>query len=137
MRIAYTVSFSACRYFEHDEIEWTDESAMEAFCDLLSEFEDVTAERAEPREGYGKILGYNAAVLIKYRGSVEVSDRFYPDNHDAVALAVLADFMEQANQGLTEIEELGQIAVEFLPPSASEPIHFALSRATLPVTLPV
>ena len=132
MGVPYTVRFTARRYFENEETEWTDESALESFSELLHMFHDVSMDIAEPRDECGRVLGYDAVVQVEYHGEAELPDRFYPGSDDAIALALLADFREKADEGLAEIEQIDQITVEFTSTEHFGPVQFALSRRDRP-----
>ena len=119
--IEYKVTFDAERYFENDEVQYTDESAQEEFENLIGfKFHDVIYEESEPRidNRSGEIEGYDVVLKVEYRGQLKPMSAL-PDSADSIALAIVSDFYEDCRDVLMEIESIRNMKVEFADSDAT------------------
>ena len=113
MPIPYKMSFKAERYFENEEVEYTDESATEEFASLLGGFDECFADTSEEREEYGRVTGYDVTMTVEHSGEAPDPDRYFPEGVDSLALWLFKDFLESSEGLLAEVERMSDVTLEF------------------------
>lgn len=112
----YSITFHAGRYFENDEVAYTDETAQEEFGNLIGQgFDDVINEESDARidRESGHVEGYDVVLKVEYRGALKPTSAL-PDSPDGIALAMLSDFFNECGSDvLLEIESIEKLRLEF------------------------